>query len=470
MSSRRGGKSRALGVLAAFLASCLDYRSILAPGERGVLPVLAPTKDQATSSFNFISGALENLPALAGLIRSRTADTLSLSTGIDIVVRPASFRTVRGINSIAAICDETAFWRSDESANPDLEIIRALKPSLMNSKGPLIAISSPYARRGYLWTTYSKHFGKDGSRTLVAQAASQVMNPDVDRDWIAEQFADDPIAAEAEINAQFRNDADAFVDREVVERAVISGRIELPYYPGRHYVGFVDPSGGSGKDSFTLCIAHSDKLNGVKIVVIDAIREVRPPMSPDGVCREFAAFLKDYKIRFIIGDNYADEWPKERFSAHGIQYDKSEKPKAGLYQELLPLLNSSRIELLDLPRLITQLCQLERRTSSVGRDIIDHPKGATYHDDLANAIAGAASVLMGQNSFAISPEALASAARPGPFTARSRPIGGPRMPPPRALGGFTGNLSDLASPRPQAPAAAGNLFGSTSFSDNYGNK
>jgi hypothetical protein len=40
---RRGGKSRALGVLAAYLATCVDHRSILAPGELGVLPVLALT-------------------------------------------------------------------------------------------------------------------------------------------------------------------------------------------------------------------------------------------------------------------------------------------------------------------------------------------------------------------------------------------------------------------------------------------
>ena len=38
---RRGGKSRAAGVLAAYLAGCCDWRHILAPGERGILPVLA---------------------------------------------------------------------------------------------------------------------------------------------------------------------------------------------------------------------------------------------------------------------------------------------------------------------------------------------------------------------------------------------------------------------------------------------
>ena len=38
---RRGGKSRAMSVLAAYIAACVDHRAVLAPGERGNLPVLA---------------------------------------------------------------------------------------------------------------------------------------------------------------------------------------------------------------------------------------------------------------------------------------------------------------------------------------------------------------------------------------------------------------------------------------------
>ena len=76
------------------------------------MPVLAATKEQAVSAFNFICGAIESSRALHGLIANKTADILSLATGVDIMVRPASFRTVRGVNAIAAICDECAFWRS----------------------------------------------------------------------------------------------------------------------------------------------------------------------------------------------------------------------------------------------------------------------------------------------------------------------------------------------------------------------
>ena len=47
---------------------------------------------------------------------------------------------------------------------------------------------------------------------------------------------------------------------------------------------------------------------------------------------------------------------------------------------------SARVELLDHPKLVTQLCALERRTARGGKDSIDHAPNA--HDDLANAVAG----------------------------------------------------------------------------------
>jgi hypothetical protein len=41
--------------------------------------------------------------------------------------------------------------KSEDSANPDSEILNALRPSLATTSGPLIVISSPYAKRGALW-------------------------------------------------------------------------------------------------------------------------------------------------------------------------------------------------------------------------------------------------------------------------------------------------------------------------------
>ena len=46
----------------------------------------------------------------------------------------------------------------------------------------------------------------------------------------------------------------------------------------------------------------------------------------------------------------------------------------------MPALNSGRVALLDVPRLVSQIVGLERRTSRGGRDSIDHAQGG--HDDL----------------------------------------------------------------------------------------
>jgi hypothetical protein len=62
-----------------------------------------------------------------GHIRQYSAlcGVFSLKNRIDIQIRPASFRTIRGITAIAAIAEETSMWQSDEfgSRNPDREIL-----------------------------------------------------------------------------------------------------------------------------------------------------------------------------------------------------------------------------------------------------------------------------------------------------------------------------------------------------------
>jgi hypothetical protein len=182
-------------------------------------------------------------------------------------------------------------------------------------------------------------------------------------------------------NSQFRSDIEAFVSREAVEACVNFGVRERPYASGVSYQAFVDPSGGSA-DSFTLAIGHRQD----DVAMLDVVREVRPHFSPESVVGEFATVLKGYSIYTVEGDRYAGEWPREQFAKRNINYELSSLPKSSLYQSALPLINSRRADLLDHPRLIAQLCGLERRTARGGKDSIDHAPGA--HDDVANAVAG----------------------------------------------------------------------------------
>ena len=167
-----------------------------------------------------------------------------------------------------------------------------------------------------------------------------------------------------------------------MDACVVPGRLELPPVDGVTYRAFVDPSGGSA-DSMTLAIAHKEGER----VVLDAVREHRPPFSPEAVVAELVAALKIYGVSIVHGDRYGGLWPREPFNKAGISYRPSDKPKSDLYRDLLPVLNSARVELLDNARLVAQLCGLERRTARGGRDSIDHAPGG--HDDLANAVAGA---------------------------------------------------------------------------------
>src|SRR5262249_59408402 len=86
-------------------------------------------------------------------------------------------------------------------------------------------------------------------------------------------------------------------------------------------------------------------------------------------------------------DRYGGEWPREQFQKRGVFYEPAEKPKSDLYRDLLPLINSRAVGLLEHERMLLQLSSLERRTARGGKDSIDHAPGA--QDDIANAVAGA---------------------------------------------------------------------------------
>ncbi len=379
---RRGGKSRIAALLAVYLACFRRYA--LAPGERGVVMVIATDRRQARVVFRYVLALLQAVPMLEALIERQTAEAIRLTNRINLEIHTSSFRSVRGYTVVGAVCDELAFWPTDDSANPDAEVIAALRPAMSTVPGALlVAISSSYARRGELWRAYQRHYGKDGDPVLVWQADTRTMNPTVPQAVIDQAYADDEASARAEYGAEFRADLEAFVSREAIDAAVIPDRLELPPLADVEYRAFVDPSGGSGADSMTLAIAHRD---GDRIL-LDVIREKRPPFSPEAVVAEFVETLKAYRCYRVIGDRWGGEFVREPLRKAGITYDLSDKSKSDLYLSFLPLLNSARVELLDVPRLRAQLAGLERRTARGGKDTIDH--GPNMHDDLINAAAGA---------------------------------------------------------------------------------
>jgi len=393
---RRAGKDSVASAIAAHSAVSGDFERHLRPGERAVILCLAVDRTQARIVFGYIRGYFERVRLLRPLVKRITDDTIELLNGVDIVVATNSFRGLRGRTVALAILDELAFWLGESGpyVNPDVEVYSALVPALATLRragAMIIGISTVYRRSGLLFDKWRRHHGKDDD-VLVIRGPSRTFNPLLDPDDIQADIDRDPQRGAAEWLSEWRSDLADYVDRAVVESAVRPGCYEIPPAERQTYVAFVDPSGGSS-DSFTLAICHCD-ADGRGI--LDCVREVPAPFSPAEVVGELADTIRSYRISTVVGDKYAGEWPAEQFQRHGIAYEASERTKGQIYLEFLPLLNSGRVELLDSPRLVNQLCSLERRTARGGRDSIDHPPGA--HDDVANSVAGGLVLVAGEMS------------------------------------------------------------------------
>jgi hypothetical protein len=395
---RRGGKSFMLALIAVFLAAFKDWRPFLGPGEVGTVMVVAADRRQARVIMRYCLGLLRAVPMLKQLILGETQETITLRNRVVIEVHTASFRTTRGYTICCALLDEVAYWPTDEtSARPDAEVLSAIKPGMATiPEAMLLCASSPHARRGVLWDAYRKHYGREADPTLVWQAATRDMNPTVPQTYIDQHLEEDQARASAEYLAQFRTDVEGFVTREAVQACVSQGVYERAPLGSVSYSAFVDPSGGSA-DSMTVAIGHVEHAK--QVIVVDAVREAKPPFSPEYVVSEFAALLKTYRCFSVVGDRYAGEWPREQFSKFAVRYEPAPKPKSELYVDTLALINSKRLDLLDHGKVFNQFLSLERRLVRGGRDSIDHPPG--QHDDVANAVAGLASTLINKAAYNI---------------------------------------------------------------------
>lgn len=265
-------------------------------------------RDQAKIVLNYARAYFTDIPLLQGMVERETAFGFELNNKIDIAVSTNSFRAVRGRPVLCAILDEIAFWRDDSSATPDEETSKALKPGLATMPGSMIiGNSSPYRKAGLLHKKYRDHYGKPG-KVLVIQAPTSILNPTIDPQIIADALAEDPAAARAEWLAEFRDDISAFVSQGAVDACTSPDVLERAPVQGVKYSAFVDPSGGAS-DSMTLAIGHSQLAPDRKtsIAVLDAVREIRAPFSPDSAVTEFATLLKDYGIGSVRGDRYGAE-------------------------------------------------------------------------------------------------------------------------------------------------------------------
>jgi hypothetical protein len=401
LCGRRSGKSKVIALVGAAEAVLSGREQRLSPGEIGLVAILSPTRFQSRIIYSYLKAVFDSTPLLRNEVVEEKKEGFRLKNGVEVAIITGDPRSCRGFSVIACIVDEIAhFGLSEESkVRSDMELIRALRPSLASTGGRLLSVGTPYAARGYAFETFKRAYGSDVPDVLCWNAPSLLMNPTLSEKIVKRAIEEDPIAANVEYctaTGLFREDVESFISRAAVEALVVPGRKELPPRSGIAYAAFCDVSGGKHDDA-GLAIAHRED----RVVVLDCLECYKAPHNPYEVVANMVATLRRYGCDRAIGDAYAAEWTRSAFQSHGIDYercstsiwkegaavkDKVAKPKAVLYLELLPRLHSGEVELLDNETLINQLASLQRRTRSGARDSIDHPPGG--HDDLANVLAG----------------------------------------------------------------------------------
>jgi hypothetical protein len=159
--------------------------------------VIAADRKQARTILRYVRGLL-SIPMLAKMVERETADAFDLDNHVTIEIGTASIKSVRGYTIVAALCDELAFWPSEESVAPDYEILDSIRPGMATVPGAmLLCASSPYARRGALWDTHERYFAKPDAPVLVWQASTRTMNPTVAQSVIDIAMDRDPASAAA---------------------------------------------------------------------------------------------------------------------------------------------------------------------------------------------------------------------------------------------------------------------------------
>jgi hypothetical protein len=384
---RRGGKDRWLSAVAVHRAALsADWNRIMSAGEPAVVLLLGADKKQAAILRRYCEGLLR-APLLAPEVVRSTDDVVEFRNGAVLEIGTNDARLVRGRSSIAVLGSECCHWRTDEfSASSDEEVVSAAEPSMAMcpDHGLLLLGSSVHRRRGYMHRRWKELHGNNEAEDICWLAPSRVMNPALPEKVVEKALVDDPARATSEFLSEWRSDISSFIHPDAVAACVPPGVRERPPQSGIAYTAGLDPAGGSGQDAMTLAICHRDK-DGHGI--LDLVREVRPRFSPQAVVDEFAAVLRQYRVHKVVGDHWGGDFVREPFRRHGISYEVADRPKSDYYRDLLPLINSGKVELLDNPRLVSQLCQLERRVSRAGKDSIDHPPGAGFHDDVCNCAA-----------------------------------------------------------------------------------
>ncbi len=148
LASRQSGKSTVCALMAV-------HEAIYSPGS--LILLIAPAQRQSSELFLKVKEILLPLAGVPG-IAQESALSLRLRNRSRIVALPGTEATIRGFSGAKTII-------VDEAARVDDALIAAIRPMLAITDGRLIALTTPYGKRGWFWEAWDH--GQGWHRTKI---------------------------------------------------------------------------------------------------------------------------------------------------------------------------------------------------------------------------------------------------------------------------------------------------------------
>jgi hypothetical protein len=180
--------------------------ALLEPGS--LILLLSPTQRQSGELFRdkikHLYGALHRPVATV----QESALSMELANGSRIVSLPGGEKTIRGYSGVKLLI-------IDEAARVDDALYASVRPMLATSKGRLIALSTPFGKRGFFWEAWYS----DEPWTRVKITADQC--PRIPAEFLAEERrALGPRWFRQEYECSFEDTIDALFSSEDIARAL----------------------------------------------------------------------------------------------------------------------------------------------------------------------------------------------------------------------------------------------------------
>jgi len=303
---RRAGGSEWIASELFFEACYGNHGVMAAPGQVLALPLVCARRDQSAELLSYARG-LAQLGTLAHLVESITADEVLFNTGVALRIVTADLNAVSGMTACGYGLSEFAKFPGDDAAQSDRVIVDSLDPATAPLVGAPVRRrlreTSAFIQDGLAYETDRDWHGKPDAPTLVLRGCFRLLNPSIDRDFLAREkrrlspavFAreygpdfDSPPEWQSSVTESWFGDT--------IDSCVDEGRGILEPNPQVSYFAGIDL--GVRQDGAALAIGHRERIDGEPVTIVDGVWYWAAGSKALGqIVQESAAIIRKYRAR-----------------------------------------------------------------------------------------------------------------------------------------------------------------------------